>query len=262
MQFTDGWKKISEMDEQSFSDNGFSLHVKIFDEPAFREKLPLVDNEVHLYRIFFSRQKQHLGDFIRVLSDDEKIDAARFHFQTDREHFIISHGMLRKVLSQYLDVEPIGLKFSYGVYRKPVLEGTPDGCSLCFNMSHSHDIALFALAWNSRIGVDVEYVHFIPDAEVIAKRFFAPQENIAFSAVPPNKKLEAFYNCWTRKEAFLKAMGDGLSRRLDSFTVSLVPEEPARLLSVEGEPLETSRWHLSAFKPAHQYVGAFAVEGN
>lgn len=262
MQFTDGWKKISEMDEQRFSDNGFSLQVKIFDEPAFREKLSLVDNEVHLYRIFFGRQKRYLRDFLRVLSDDEKIDAARFHFQTDRDRFIMSHGMLRKVLSQYLDVEPIRLTFSYGVYGKPALEGMPDGCSLCFNMSHSHDIALFALAWNSRIGVDVEYIRSIPDAEVIAKRFFAPQENIAFSAVPPDKKLEAFYNCWTRKEAFLKATGDGLSRRLDSFTVSLAPEKPALLLSVKGDPLETSRWHLSAFKPAHKYVGAFAIECN
>ena len=245
-----------------FPGNGLSLRVKIFDEPSFREKLSLVDNEVHLYRIFFSKQKQHLHDCMRMLSDTEKNGTARFRFQTDREHFIIAHGMLRKVLSRYLDVAPSRLKFSCGVYGKPVLEGIPDGCSLCFNMSHSHDIALFALAWNSRIGVDVEYIRVIPDAEVIARRFFAPQENIAFSAVPPDKKLEAFYNCWTRKEAFLKATGDGLSRRLDSFTVSLVPEEPARLLSVESDPLETSRWHLSAFKPARQYVGAFVVERN
>lgn len=249
------------MHEQGFAKNGFSSRVKIFDEPAL-EKLSLVENEVHLYRMFFSRQKQRLRDFLRVLSDDEKIEATRFRFQTDRERFIISHGMLRKVLSRYLDAKPAGLKFSRSVHGKPVLEGVPDGCSLCFNMSHSHDIALFALAWNSRIGVDVEYIRSIPDAEVIAERFFSPQENNVLRSVPSGKKLEAFYNCWTRKEAFLKATGEGLSRGLHSFTVSLVPEEPARLLLVEGAPLETSRWHLSAFKPAHQYVGAFAVERN
>ena len=247
---------------QVFSGDRFSLQVKFFNDFASRRKVALADNEVHLYQVFFSKQKQHLHDCMQMLSDTEKNGAARFRFETDRAHFIIAHGMLRKVLSRYLDVAPSRLRFSYGVCGKPVLEGMPGGCSLCFNMSHSHDIALFALAWNSRIGVDVEYIRFIPDAEVIAKRFFAPQENSAFSAVPPDKKLEAFYNCWTRKEAFLKATGDGLSRRLDSFTVSLVPEEPPRLLSVEGDPLETSRWHLSAFKPAHKYVGAFAVECN
>ncbi|UZJ40701.1 4'-phosphopantetheinyl transferase superfamily protein [Prosthecochloris sp. SCSIO W1101] len=234
--------------------------MNFFYDFASRKKVALAENEVHLYRIFFSKQKQHLHDCLQLLSDTEKNDAAHFRFQTDRERFIIAHGMLRKVLSQYLDVSPAGLKFSHGVYGKPVLEGMPDGCSLCFNMSHSHDLALFALVWNSRIGVDVEYIRLIPDAEVIAKRFFTPQENSAFSAVSPDKKLEAFYNCWTRKEAFLKATGDGLSRRLDSFTVSLVPEEPVRLLSVEGDPLEASRWLFSAVEPAHQYVGAVVVE--
>jgi len=236
--------------------------MKVFDDFEFysQGELSLSDGEVHVWRAFLHEVEPHLHALAQTLSADERHKAERFYFERDRKRFVSSHGILRKILGRYLRLEPNRLKFLYGSHGKPTLGGTTDGHSLCFNMSHSHDLAIFAFTWGRRIGVDVEYVRPMPDSEEITEHFFSPQENAVFRAVPASRKLETFFNCWTRKEAFLKAVGDGLSRFLDSFDVSLVPGEPARLLCVEGDPLEASRWHLRALAPAHGYVGAFVVE--
>jgi len=239
-----------------------SLRVTVFDDFEFysRGELSLSSDEVHVWRAFFDQETSHFNELAQTLSEDERLKAKRFYFQKDRRRFVITHGILRKMLGQYLNIEPNRLKFSYGSHGKPTLNGIPDGHLLCFNMSHSHDLALFAFTWGRRIGVDVEYVRSMPDIEEIAERFFSPRENAVFRTVPAGKKLEAFFNCWTRKEAFLKASGDGLSRSLDSFEVSLAPGEPARLLSVEGNLQEASRWSLRALVSTPEYIGALAVE--
>lgn len=239
-----------------------SLRVTVFDDFAFysQGELSLSSDEVHVWRAFLEQEESHINELARTLSENELLKAKSFYFQKDQRRFVVTHGILRKILGWYLNIEPKRLKFSYGRHGKPTLTGVTDGHSLCFNMSHSHSLALFAFTWGRKIGVDVEYVRSMPDAEEIADRFFSPQENAVFRRVPAGKKLEAFFNCWTRKEAFLKAVGDGLSRSLDSFEVSLFPGEPAQLLGVGGDPLEASRWHLRALAPAHGYVGAFVVE--
>jgi 4'-phosphopantetheinyl transferase len=224
--------------------------------------LSLPSDEVHVWRAFFDREQSQLNELARTLSEDERLKVGRFYFQKDRRRFVITHGILRNILGRYLNIEPKRLKFFYSSHGKPTLGGVTDGHSLCFNMSHSHGLALFAFAWNRKVGVDVEYIHSMPDAEEIAERFFSPRENAVFRTVPPAKRLEAFFNCWTRKEAFLKAIGDGLSRPLDSFEVSLAPGKPAHLLSVEGDLKEASRWSLRALVPASGYIGALAVEGS
>jgi 4'-phosphopantetheinyl transferase len=241
-----------------------SLRVTVFDDFEFysQGELPLSSDEVHVWRAFFDQETSHINELAWTLSEDERLKAKRFYFQKDQRRFVITHGILRKMLGQYLNIEPNRLKFSYGSHGKPTLNGIPDGHSLCFNMSHSNGLALFAFAWNRKVGVDVEYVRSMPDIEEIAERFFSPRENAVFRTVPAGKKLEAFFNCWTRKEAFLKANGDGLSRSLDSFEVSLAPGKPARLLSVEGDLQEASRWSLWALVPASEYIGALAVEGS
>ncbi len=225
-----------------------------------RKDLRLSNNEVHVWRAFLNREMPHLDELLQTLSKDERIKAERFYFEKDRSRFVMAHGLLRKILGRYLNLKANRLKFSYGFHGKPTLSGTTDGDSLCFNMSHSEGLAVFAFAWHRRIGVDVEYVRPMPDAEDMAEHFFSPGENASLRAVPPTKKLEAFFNCWTRKEAFLKAIGDGLSRSLDSFEVFLVPGEPARLLSVKGDPLAASRWAIRALMLAPGYVGAFVYE--
>jgi len=238
--------------------------VTVFDDFEFysRGDLSLPSDEVHVWRVFFDREESHLNELAHTLSEDERLKAERFYFVKDRRRFVITHGILRTILGRYLNVKPNRLKFSYGFHGKPTLGGVTDGHSLCFNMSHSEGLAVFAFAWHRRIGVDVEYVRPMPDGEEIAERFFSPRENAVFRTVPASKKLEAFLNCWTRKEAFLKAIGDGLSRSLDSFEVTFAPGEPARLLCVGGDPLEASRWRLRALAPPHGYVGAFVVERN
>ena len=238
------------------------LRVTVFDDFEFYSQgdLSLPSDEVHVWRVFFDREESPINKLAQTLSEDERLKAERFYFQKDQRRFVVTHGILRNILGRYLKIEPKRLKFSYGRHGKPTLAGATDGHSLCFNMSHSHSLALFVFTWGHKIGVDVEYVRPMTDAEEIAQRFFSPQENAVFRTVPAGKKLEAFFNCWTRKEAFLKAIGDGLSRSLDSFEVSLFPGKPARLLSVEGDPQEASRWRLGALAPAHGYAGAFVVE--
>ncbi len=222
--------------------------------------LSLSGDEVHVWQAFLEREESHFNELAQTLSENELLKAKRFYFQKDQRRFVVTHGILRNILGRYLKIESKRLKFSYARHGKPTLAGATDGHSLCFNMSHSHGLALFVFTWGRKIGVDVEYVRSMPDAEEIAERFFSPQENAVFRTVPAGKKLEAFFNCCTRKEAFLKAIGDGLSRSLDSFEVTFAPGEPARLLCVGGDPQEASRWHLRTLAPAHGYVGAFVVE--
>ena len=241
-----------------------SLRVTVFDDFELYSQgdLSLLSDEVHVWRAYLDRETSHIDELARTLSEDERLKAERFYFQKDRRRFVVTHGILRNILGRYLSVKPNRLEFSYGSHGKPTLGGITDGHSLCFNMSHSEGLAGFAFAWQRRIGVDVEYVRPMRDAEEIVGGFFSPGENASLRAVPASKKLEAFFNCWTRKEAFLKATGDGLSRSLDSFEVTLIPGESARLLSVEGDLREASRWSLCALAPAHGYVGAFVVERN
>ena len=127
-------------------------------------------------------------------------------------------------------------------------------------MSHSEGLALYGFTRDHEIGVDIEHIYDIPEMEQIAEQFFSVRENAVFHGLPESKRKEAFFNCWTRKEAFIKAVGDGLSRSLDSFEVSLLPGKPAHLLCVGNDPLEASRWHLRELTPAHGYTGALVVE--
>ena len=240
-----------------------SLRVIIFNDFEFYSQgsLSLSSDEVHVWRAFLGQETSHLNELGQTLSEDERLEAKHFYFQKDRRRFIVTHGILRNILGRYVNVEPNRLKFSFGFHGKPAIDGLSDEHSLCFNISYSQDLALFAFTCHSRIGVDVESVlQPIPDAEEIVERFFSPRENAVFRTVPADKKLEAFFNGWTRKEAFIKAVGDGLSRSLDSFEVSLLPGKPAHLLCVGNDPLEASRWHLRELIPAYGYTGALVVE--
>jgi 4'-phosphopantetheinyl transferase len=160
------------------------------------------------------------------------------------------------LLGRYLDEEPRNLRFSYSQYRKPSLAGSER--SLCFNLSHSDGLVLFAIACGRDVGVDVERLRELRDAEAIARRFFSVSENAALRDLPPEQRLEGFYRCWTRKEAFIKALGEGLSRPLDSFDVSIAG--PAALLRMETQDVE--RWTLHDVMPGGEYTGALAVEGD
>jgi len=195
------------------------------------------------------------------LSADEAKRAAAFCFERDRHRFVAARGFLREILGRYLRAAGEALSFEYGPHGKPALAGEFRD-ALRFNVSHSGEMALYAVTLQREVGVDIEALREVNDAEQIAERFFSPAERVAFRLQAPGQRQQAFFNCWTRKEAYLKALGDGLARPLDGFDVTLAPGEPARLLRVEGEPRESERWSLRELLPARGYVGAVAVEGH
>jgi len=187
--------------------------------------------------------------------------AERFHFEEDGRRFIVRRAILRTILSGYLSVEPSRFQFCYGKNGKPQVADTFGEGKISFNLSHSEGLALYAFAREREIGVDIEHVRDIPEMEQIAESYFSARENAIFRTLPENERKEAFFNCWTRKEAFIKATGDGLSWPLDRFDVSLVPGEPARLLRIEGDSKAASQWFIQDLKPAFGFAAAFAVKG-
>jgi 4'-phosphopantetheinyl transferase len=164
-------------------------------------------------------------------------------------------------LGYYLNVAPGLIRFSYGIHNKPALADGPGRGKLFFNLSHSHGMALYAFTNEREIGVDIEYIRDIPDMEQIVEHFFSARELTVFRALSESRKRESFFNCWTRKEALIKATGEGLSYPLDGFVVSMVPDEPARLISINGNTGVAARWSIRDIKPAAGYAAALAVPG-
>ena len=220
---------------------------------------PLSNADVHIWCASLDCSAPYMKKLELTLSEDEIIRANRFHFQRDRRRFVVGRGTLRAMLGLYLNRRPDQMKFRYGVHGKPYLA---EDNGICFNLAHSHELAVYAFTRCRQVGVDLEYIRPIPDFEQISASFFSPRENSVLSSLPIDQRQEAFFNCWTRKEAYIKAIGDGLVHPLDQFDVSLAPEEPVRLLSVANAPEECSRWELRTFAPAPEYVAAVAVEGH
>jgi 4'-phosphopantetheinyl transferase len=227
-------------------------------------ELTLSKSELHIWRAVLDPPEDYVRQLAQTLSADEGERAARFHFERDRRRFIVGRGELRALLGRYLGIEPERVRFRYGPRGKPHLEadtvGTVGDEALRFNLAHSHELVLYAFTRAREIGVDIEHVRPLPDAEQLAARFFSPGENAAWQALPESQHLEAFFNCWTRKEAYLKAIGDGLARPLDQFEVSLAPGEAAALLRVQGHAEEVAHWRLYAIEAAAGYIAALAVE--
>lgn len=221
----------------------------------------ITPDEVHIWCTSLDQPEPRFHILSQTLSVDDRIRAERFYFEKDRKHFVIRRGILRTILGCYLGVEPSRLQFCYGKNGKPALANAFDEGTIHFNMSDSEGLALYAFTRDREIGVDIEHIHDIAGMEQIAQQFFSVRENAAFRALPESTKKEAFFNCWTRKEAFIKAIGDGLYCPLDKFDVSLVPGEPARLLSIEGDARVASWWSIQDLKPASGFAAAFAVEG-
>jgi len=223
--------------------------------------LALADHEVHVWRAQLDRSGDQVHGLTDLLTADELDRASRFVFEIDRQRFIVARGALRSILGRYIPVSPGHLRFSYNPYGKPFLAPKFSSYLLNFNLSHSGSMALYALARRLEIGVDVERLRSDFAYEDIAKRFFSANEVAVLRTIPAERKLEAFYNCWTRKEAYIKAHGKGLSLPLDSFDVSFAPGDPPRVLITREEPQESSRWTLLDLQPGPGYVGALAVKG-
>jgi len=197
---------------------------------------------------------------IDVLSADERDRAARFLAERERDRFIVARATLRRLLGERLGVPADAVRLRMEKHGKPALAWPFAASGLRFNVSHSEGLAVYGFAWQREIGVDVEALREVDGAEAIARRFFSRRESQAFLALPPADRPVAFLNCWTRKEAFIKAIGEGLSHPLGAFDVSLEPGQPASLLRVGERPGHESGWALHAFDPAPGFVGAFVVQ--
>jgi 4'-phosphopantetheinyl transferase len=225
--------------------------------PEFIDLLP---DEVHVWRAALSVSPSQIKALAPILAADERERADRFHFEKDRGAFIAGRALLRILLGRYLHKEPSQLEFHYGASGKPRLAG--EESALHFNLSHSHSLALYAFSRGRELGIDVEHIKCNADAEKIAERFFSAQEVAVFRSLPASDREKAFFDCWTRKEAYVKAKGNGLKAPLDAFSVSLSPGEPAALLNVRDDAAEASRWSLRELEPGPGYAGTIIAEGN
>lgn len=214
----------------------------------------LTGDEIHVWGVDLTQPPEPLA---ALLSADEQARAARYKIAVVRNHFVVSRGVLRQLLARYLLLEPARIQFDVGAQGKPATAGQPE---FHFNLAHSGELALIAVTKNQPVGVDVEQLRPLPDREMIARRFFSPAEFAALQTVAPAKQTRAFFNAWTRKEAFIKALGKGLSHPLDAFDVSLTPGKPARLQRIAGNPKAAAGWTLAHLEPAPGYIGALAVE--
>jgi 4'-phosphopantetheinyl transferase len=235
-----------------------SLKGPIWQDPP--QRLVLESGEVHVWRIALDRPVEGLAGLQQTLSPDELERAGRFYFQRDRDHFIAGRGCLRQILGGYLDAAPGGLSFSYSSFGKPSLSGDFARGGLRFNLSHSGGLGLVAVTDLGEVGVDIECIRPELAGEDIARHYFSPSEVAALFGLPPESRIEAFFTCWTRKEAYIKARGEGLSLPLEQFDVTLAPGEPARLLATRPDPSEAQRWTLHALEPGNGYLAAMAVE--
>jgi 4'-phosphopantetheinyl transferase len=217
--------------------------------------------EVQIWRGFLDLTVSEIDGLFGLLSEDEQLRARRFYFQRDRVRFVAARAMLRIVLGDYLGLDPQRLFFRYGAWGKPSLGGECDKDSVRFNLSHSGSVAFLGITRGAEIGVDLEFIREDFATMEIAQDFFSPGELAALRALPVEMRVRGFFNCWTRKEAFIKARGDGLSLPLDKFEVSLAPGDPAKLLRTEFDPEEANRWILQDLSlDDHRFVGAVAVE--
>jgi 4'-phosphopantetheinyl transferase len=220
------------------------------------------DREVHIWRASLgSLSRKQFAILWRTLASSEVERASNYRSRRDRERFVIARGTLRMLLGRYLSRDPQALRFVYNAYGKPFLEPSEDRLNLSFSLSHAEDLALFAIARDRAIGVDIERIRDGFDIEEIAKRFFSPRERSALDALPAERKVEAFFSAWTRKEAYVKARGRGFTLALDGFDVSLTLDVPIALLEMGDTPRYSQYWTLQSLWPGPGYVASIALEG-
>ena len=219
--------------------------------------MKLQDGEVHVWFARLDRTPARLTRMRTVLNPEEAARADRFLMEVHRNRFIVGRALLRDLLAGYLDQPPEAIRFAYNEWGKPALEPGFVARDLGFNLSHSQGLAMYAFVHEREVGVDLEMIRPEVASERVAENFFSPWEVETLRALPLEHQAEAFFNCWTRKEAYVKARGQGLSIDLKSFDVSLVPGEKAKIL--RGD--DCVGWSLASFEPDHDCVAALVTQG-
>jgi 4'-phosphopantetheinyl transferase len=222
--------------------------------------LSLNSTVIHVWQRQLGCEPRLIDTLRGVLATDELARAARFHFAINRDEYVVSRGTLRLLLGQYMRCPPEKLHFAYSQFGRPHLDEASHKESIEFNISHSGKVVILAFARNRRIGIDIERVRKDFSTAEIAERFFSLAEREALCELPVEQRHEAFFRCWTRKEAFIKALGEGLSHPLDHFDVSLAPGLPPALLATRPDARDARRWSLWNIAVPAGYAGALATE--
>jgi 4'-phosphopantetheinyl transferase len=213
---------------------------------------------IHVWTVHLDNPDETQLMLANTLSAEELLRAGRFHFERDCQRFIACRLALRKILAGYLRIEPAQVRFSYGKHGKPTLGPTFLNSGLQFNISHSHGIALVACSYQREIGVDIERIRPLPGIEQIVERYFAHAERIALQLLPTRKRTTTFFDWWTCKEAYLKALGKGLAYPLDRIDVSMVTEQPTTLVSADS-PGQAGSWTVRLLSTVPGYAAALVV---
>jgi 4'-phosphopantetheinyl transferase len=223
--------------------------------------MELLDDEVHLWWARLDAPASRIRQLADMLAPDELERASRFHSERDRGRWIVGRGILRERLADYVGCVPCEVQLVYGPHGKPALAPDSGYPSLRFSVSHSGGLVVYAISRDCRLGVDVEVVRPIADLEGIAEYFFSPRERASLRALAPHQRTAGFFNCWTRKEAYVKAIGSGLAQPLDAFDVELRPGVPARLLAIDGDPHLAAHWSLHHLNAPRGTTAALAIAG-
>jgi len=224
------------------------------------DELYLNENEVHIFYTQINSAKENVPVLKTFLSGEEKRKVSGYIFEKDRITRIISRGVLRSILSRYLTIKPEDIVILSDEYGKPFLDKKINRQEIRFNLSHSGDFIIYAVTSGKNIGIDVEEITETGSIEDIIEHDFSNHEKTLFGSMPAELKTRAFFSCWTRKEAYIKALGSGLSYPLKKFSVSIDPDEKAVLLYDENE--KASNWSLREICITREYAAAVAVEGN
>jgi 4'-phosphopantetheinyl transferase len=229
--------------------------------PSTLRAAPIIlpDDEIHLWQSTLDLPPSSVERLLSTLSVDEVTRADRFYFARDRLRFVAGRAIMRDILGRYLNCRPEQISFVYNSYGKPGLDRSVACTNIQFNLSHSSGRLVLAVG-RRRLGIDLEKIRPGIASEDVAAHFFAPAEVCELATVPVLYRVEAFFNCWTRKEAYVKARGEGLSTPLDAFEVSLAPGEPARLIKTVSDDTTSSGWALQALEPHPGFVAAIVAE--
>jgi 4'-phosphopantetheinyl transferase len=220
----------------------------------------LAADDAHVWRVSLDQPADMIAKLAPLLTRDERHKAERFHRPTDRRWFIAGRGILRKIISAYLALAPDEVRFVCNEYGKPFIADDQNRGALSFNLSHSNGMALYAVTRGRRVGIDVEYMREDFATLEVAAHFFSKDEFEALKATAIDRRTEAFFNCWSRKESYIKAIGMGVSYPLDGFTVSLTPDASPALLKVDADATEAARWKIYELDVAEGYAAALIVE--
>jgi 4'-phosphopantetheinyl transferase len=228
-----------------------------------RDPMGGLSAEVHIWNASLERSPAEVEGFLRLLSPEEVHRARRLMFDDKRRRFIVARGCLRSILSHYLDLPPADIGIRSAEHGKPLLEAKHASVTpLHFNLSHSGELALVAVTGVGETGVDIEEIRPAFPVDQVARHFFSAGEVLCLGSLDPEERTAAFFRCWTRKEAFIKAHGMGLSLPLDQFDVSLAPGDPPALLRTAWDPREVSNWSLREVRTQPGFAASVAVRGH